>query len=265
MSQKQFDKWLREQGVDRRQGRYYLPCVGKATGDPADGALRVIISTRARDRHGDILEPAGVDTTAFRRNPVVLWAHRYDALPIGRAPRVQADESAVTAEVVFDSRPFAQEVLRLYREGFLAGWSVGFLPREWEVINNEDGRFGGYHVARWELVELSAVPVPANPDALTRELADGQIIAPALRKAIGRMLGDAKAGPPQGRGDEDPDAQTPAPAAPAAPGGTGADRTPEIATEALARALTPRLLRDLREWAEAAALREIRRRLGRLD
>jgi len=257
MSEKTFDLWLRELGADRRDGRYYLPCRGKAGRGDSEDALSVVISTPARDRHGDILEPAGLDAAAFRRNPVVLWAHRYDDLPIGKAVNIGAADGAVTAEVVFDRRPFAREVLRLYREGFLAGWSVGFLPREWEALQDEEGRFAGYHVTRWELLELSAVPVPANPEALTRELAGGRIQAPALRKALGEALAPAAA----------PHAATRPTAAPRAEGRPDrADHhSPPAAVERLADALIPRLLRGLRAWAEQAALREIRRWQGKVD
>jgi len=261
MSEKTFDLWLRELGADRRDGRYYLPCRGKARRGGSADALSVVISTRARDRHGDILEPGGLDAAAFLRNPVVLWAHRYDDLPIGRAARIEARDGAVTAEVVFDRRPFAREVLRLYREGFLAGWSVGFLPREWEVLQDEEGRFAGYHITRWELLELSAVPVPANPDALTRELAGGHIQVPALRKALDAALAPA---PPKPSPAPDTAPASPASHRPAGrPGRAGV--SPPAVVERLADALIPRLLRGLRAWAEQAALREIRRRQGKVD
>jgi HK97 family phage prohead protease len=188
MSWKQFDRWLLEHGVARKNGRYYIPCAGSATKGESGAALTVTIATRTKDRHGDILEPAGADTSAFQRNPVVLWAHQYDELPIGRASRLWSDGPSFLAEVLFDTRPFAQEVLRLYREGFLSGWSVGFLPKKWEVIEDANGKFDGYHIREWELVELSAVPVPANPEALTHELENGGIRAPALVKELGEML-----------------------------------------------------------------------------
>ena len=230
MSRKQFDRWLLNQGASRKNGRYYIPCDGSARKGESDGSLVVTISSRSRDRHGDVLEPHGADTSAFDRNPVVLWAHKYDELPIGRATRVWSDGQSMSAEIVFDSRPFAQEVLRLYREGFLAGWSVGFLPKKWEVMEDEDGKFNGYHVTEWELIELSAVPVPANPEALVRELETGGVRVPALLKDLGDAL-DA---------EED---------------------VPEISAEALERALFPLM----RKWAEQAAAQEIRRRQGRIE
>ena len=251
MSMKQFDQWLRGQGAERRDDHYTIACRSEAKGE--GDALTVVMSTGSADRHGDILDPAGIDTRAFEKNPVVLWAHKHDDLPIGRAGRVWSEDNTVMAEVNFDSRPFAKEVLRLYREGFLAGWSVGFVPKEWAVINDDNGKFSGYHVAKWELVELSAVPVPANPEALTRELSEGRIQAPALRKALDDAL-------PQEKETDTPPPETDDSAFP-----SGGDTPPEITPRALAAALFPRLWQGVRTWAEAAALREIRRRQGRLD
>ena len=34
------------------------------------------LTTRAIDRHGTIIEPAGVDCASHRTNPVFLWMHQ---------------------------------------------------------------------------------------------------------------------------------------------------------------------------------------------
>lgn len=46
--------------------------------------------TRDVDRHGTIIEPAGVDTTAFKANPVFLWMHQSggEGLPVQPPPDV---------------------------------------------------------------------------------------------------------------------------------------------------------------------------------
>ncbi len=43
---------------------------------------------------------------------------------------------------------------------------MGFLPSAWEERYDEGGRFKGYHFTKMELLEISVVPVPANPMAL---------------------------------------------------------------------------------------------------
>ncbi len=51
----------------------------------SEKAVVATISTRARDRQGDVIEPSGVRLARFRKNPVVLYAHDYEALPVARS------------------------------------------------------------------------------------------------------------------------------------------------------------------------------------
>ena len=43
------------------------------------------VSTDAIDRDGEVVVPRGIDKTHFQKNPVVLWAHDYRTMPIGKA------------------------------------------------------------------------------------------------------------------------------------------------------------------------------------
>jgi len=251
MSLSQFNKWLKTHGVTKGPRGYRVPCKAAAVeAEDASRRLRVTISTDARDRHGDILEPGGAQIAAFLKNPVVLWAHDYRSLPIGRCASLAREGGAIKAEIAFAPTPFAREVYDLYAKGFLRAWSVGFLPLTWEVLEDEEGKFGGYHVRSWELIELSAVPVPANADALTDALCKGLVREPALVKTL-------------------TDAVTPeADAAPrmAGAGEPGESRPPEaLETDAFTRALAAKLLFRLRPCLGDAVGREIRRRQGRLD
>ena len=54
----------------RRTG---TPLLNRAT--PGDRQVWFRLVTRDVDRHGTIIEPAGVDTRAFLANPVFLWMH----------------------------------------------------------------------------------------------------------------------------------------------------------------------------------------------
>jgi len=251
MSMSQFNKWLGKQGVTKGPRCYRIPCksVTLSVGD-GERKLRVTIATGSRDRHGDILEPGGAQIAAYLKNPVVLWAHEYKKLPIGRCTSLVRDGAALKAEILFAPTEFAKEVLNLYARGFLRAWSVGFLPLEWDVIENKDGKFGGYHVRSWELIELSAVPVPANADALTDALQKGLVREPALEMTLRNAV------------TSEADASSRKPGA----GQPDDHRSPEaLAPEAFARALAAKLLVRLRPCLGDAVGREIRRRQGRLD
>jgi hypothetical protein len=62
-----------------------------------------------------------------------------------------------------DLNPFGYMTYRLYREGFMNAVSVGFQPTEYTMAAD---RKWGINYIKQSLLEYSAVPVPANPDAL---------------------------------------------------------------------------------------------------
>lgn len=136
--------------------------------DETTRTLAIVVSTSRQDRQGDIIETAGLDFANFERNPVVLWAHDLQRPPVGRVLQVRKTGNGVEALVEFADTPFAREVFSLYAGGYLSAWSIGFIPRRWERLPATQG--GGYHILEAEVVEISAVPVPANPEALTKAL-----------------------------------------------------------------------------------------------
>lgn len=144
-----------------------------------DRSLRFTISTGIVDREQDTIAVAGWDLSAFLRNPVVLWGHDSAALPIGRALDVGLQGSALKATVRFipadtpERGQFAEAVYQLARQGFISATSVGFRPLQWDYTDDPergaDDWFPGIDFQRQELVELSIVTVPANPEALMDE------------------------------------------------------------------------------------------------
>jgi len=180
-------RWAVAQGFERSgKGNLKLPVLGE-TVVKANGDISVVISTNDIDRHGDILEPKGIDIKAFKKNPVVMWAHDYSQLPIARAPKITVDKGSIQADLEWwKGSAFAVEVSEMYRQGFLSAWSVGFLPTKWDEITDEkSGEITGYHIKKWELLEFSAVPIPANPNALGRAFDSGLITVPSLVKSLG--------------------------------------------------------------------------------
>jgi hypothetical protein len=181
-----------------------------------------------------VIDPRGVRLERFRKNPVVLYAHDYEGLPVARSlwERVRDGDSGpeLVAKPQFHmDTELSREVWALVEKGVLSAWSVGFIPEEWEPIDgNRINRRGrrerrerrtaaagerptcdavreaspssassacsalnevvgspGFRVKKWDLLEYSAVPVAANFEALTRELEERRITAPALVKSLG--------------------------------------------------------------------------------
>jgi HK97 family phage prohead protease len=142
--------------------------------------LLFTISTAGVDRDRDKIDVNGWKLDAYRKNPVVLWAHDHRGLPVARSRHiwVEGDKLKSVAEFVrADVSEFADRVYRLYREGFLRATSVGFLPKRWAFAEDADRPFG-IDFEEQELLEYSAVPVPANADALMEASAAGIDIEP---------------------------------------------------------------------------------------
>ena len=153
-------------------------------------ALRFAISTASVDRENDVVFLDGWDLDAFRRNPVVLWAHDQHCLPIGKAFDLDIEGDALKASVEFvaaetpEVGPRAEAVLQLCRNGFLSATSVGFRPLEYDIATSRDdgeGWFPPMNFLRQELLEFSIVTVPANAEALI-ELPDE--LTPASPQAL---------------------------------------------------------------------------------
>jgi len=149
----------------------------------ADGSGRRLtfkVSTGALDRDRDRIDPAGWDVSAYLKNPVVLWAHKYDELPIAKCVELRALPDALRATAEFATHELAEDVFQLYKGGFASAVSVGFIP-----IDQEPNEAGGHDVRRAELLEFSCVPVPSNPEALMIATAKGLArdgdVAAALR------------------------------------------------------------------------------------
>ena len=133
--------------------------------------LTFVISNEEVDRHGDVVLTQGWRLQDYQRNPVFLWAHDYTRPVIGRALSVWHEPGQLLARMEFAPTDFAREVSALYRSGYQQGVSVGFKPLRYEERRQVNtGAFLGIRFLEQELLEVSAVPVPANRHALRRGL-----------------------------------------------------------------------------------------------
>lgn len=186
--------------ADARLLKTYAPDLIKAEGGEDSRQLTFTISTGAVDRDRDTLAVAGWDVQDYLKNPVLLWAHDSDELPIGRAVAVVKRGSALHATFEFapaDIHPFADQVFRLLKAGFLKAVSVGFMPLEWAY----DEARGGFNFLKQSLLEVSVVPVPSNPQALLEAKRAG--IETGLVKAWAQELLDSGTEPPPVPPDEE--------------------------------------------------------------
>jgi len=137
--------------------------------DAPTDELEFIASDESVDRYGDIIRVDGWQLDAFRRNPVVLFGHDTHA-PIGTAPRVWKDGSKLRAAIKLAAEGTSEmvnAVRSLIAQKIIRAVSVGFRPTAEPLAlrDDEDNRTGWEFIGQ-ELLELSLVAVPANPQAL---------------------------------------------------------------------------------------------------
>jgi HK97 family phage prohead protease len=149
--------------------------------------LDFIASTDTLDRYHEIIDPAGWRLDGYRRNPVFQNAHNYGDIlfTIGKAlvTEVRSGSSPQLYQRVqfaTDVNPMARIAYGLYKGGFLNAVSVGFIPIRWEN-GAPDAPFRRKYLEQ-ELLEVSAVAIPANPDALALGLKAGAIHKSDLRE-----------------------------------------------------------------------------------
>jgi HK97 family phage prohead protease len=164
----------------------FIPIQREAASD-GSSSLSIVASTSQPDRYGDTINQLGWETGNYEANPVMLWAHSYDTAPVGKVGRLEKGSSDLRCKDIEWTPPemnaFGAQVGEMVRAGFLNTVSVGFLPIQWEERRDpETGSFLGYHFVKQELLEISVVPVPANPGALV----DSKGFAGAIRDWAGR-------------------------------------------------------------------------------
>lgn len=136
--------------------------------------LRMVASTQDPDRHGDVVVQSGVQLDNFLLNPVILNSHRYNDIldVIARGENVEIKGKGAKSKLEMDwvfaveQNPKAKIGFDLYAGGFLNASSIGFIPKKFKL--NKDGTTDYYTIIEWELLEVSAVSVPANARALAK-------------------------------------------------------------------------------------------------
>lgn len=137
-----------------------------------------IASTPTPDRMGDVVEPKGAQ---FKLPIPLLWQHDH-ADPIGwvRSARVTAAGIEVEGEIANvesgQLRDRLNNAWQMMRAGLVRGLSIGFraLKDGVEVLKDNSGlRFKSY-----ELLELSAVTIPANAEATITAIKSAAQAAP---------------------------------------------------------------------------------------
>jgi len=165
--------------------------------------------TRDVDRHGTIIEPAGVDTTAFKANPVFLWMHQSggEGLPeqpppdvvIGRVVNIDQVYEHLDIEVEFDDDGedgLATTCYRKVLKGFIRMVSIGCNPTSEAIVSIRGQDVLTYPTS--ELLECSLVIIGSNRAAskldraavaaVLRGLDDQPMLPPPVQQPLPRQV-----------------------------------------------------------------------------
>lgn len=121
----------------------------------------VVITTPTTDYMGDVIDPAGMDTTRYMAGTrAIFLAHDYGKLPVAQTLGLTKSPQGIRARFRWlEGNPEAATVRRVFDEGVL-GASVGFISIESEPAAR------GYRYTKSILTEWSLTGNPANPECV---------------------------------------------------------------------------------------------------
>lgn len=149
--------------------------------EPADAGNQPIIqftaSDETLDRYDEVVTAAGWKLDNYKRNPVFQNSHKYGDIlfTLGKSVLTEIRSNALVQRILFavDINPVAKLAYDMYRGKFLNAVSVGFIPIRWET-GSEQSPYRRKYLEQ-ELLELSAVSIPANPNALQNAVKAGAV------------------------------------------------------------------------------------------
>ena len=139
--------------------------------DEESRRVPAVFSDETPDRAGDIVRVAGWILDHFVRNPAMLWAHDHYIPAIGTIQNLSKAPPRLIGDAQFDESEFGDEIFQKYVAAVLRAFSVGLRPIKFAAMFSDEDQFDGFDFMEQELLEISAVNVGMNPEALARNLA----------------------------------------------------------------------------------------------
>jgi|GEM_PF-1926330 len=165
--------------VEPRQGQIGHAQMQLKSVDEASRQIHFLCSTGQVDRYGEVVDPDALKAAipGFMLNPVFVAGHQYSApggepTVIGHWNKLWVSGDGLEGIAQFDDEdPLSLRYWNLYRKGHMRAVSIGFVSKGWEMreLKQTDGQVRRVRVfTEVDLLEISAVTIPANPAALMR-------------------------------------------------------------------------------------------------
>ena len=153
----------------------------RAKREETEGAVMefdATITSARMDRDGDILEPKGAEVDP---RLALLWQHNHWD-PIGKLIEVTRQNSRrVDGRFAIADTALGSDAAQLVEFGALR-LSHGFLPKEWtELRDKKTDHFLGWHITKYEILEVSLVSVPSNVDTIITAYSSEKLHHPAVK------------------------------------------------------------------------------------
>lgn len=148
-----------------------------------DGKQVFVATDETVDREGEVISIDGWDLADYKRNPILLWSHNPFEPMIGRATNIRMrsidGKKKMTFEPEFHEKSdLSKLIAELVREGWMKTVSVGFRPFQKQ----------GNRYTKQQMLEISFVNIPANPEATQLALSKGYNM-----ETVGKLFGDEPA------------------------------------------------------------------------
>lgn len=168
--------------------------VSQAGTQSGERRMTFVASDATRDSYGTVLLPDGWELDRFNKNPIIGYMHdvHYASDPdavIGKG-RAYVEDDRLMVDVEFEPEGMNEKADKVWKKlefGTLNAVSVGFAALEGRWGEGEEGpgkKNETYYYTRMDLLEVSVVAIPANPNALKNDAGEVDRLSELRQAAI---------------------------------------------------------------------------------
>lgn len=168
--------------------------VSQAGTQSGERRMTFVASDATRDSYGTVLLPDGWELDRFNKNPIIGYMHdvHYASDPdavIGKG-RAYVEDERLMVDVEFEPEGMNEKADKVWKKlefGTLNAVSVGFAALEGRWGEGEEGpgkKNETYYYTRMDLLEVSVVAIPANPNALKNDAGEVDRLSELRQAAI---------------------------------------------------------------------------------
>ena len=168
--------------------------VSQAGTQSGERRMTFVASDATRDSYGTVLLPDDWELDRFNKNPIIGYMHdvHYASDPdavIGKG-RAYVEDDRLMVDVEFEPEGMNEKADKVWKKlefGTLNAVSVGFAALEGRWGEGEEGpgkKNETYYYTRMDLLEVSVVAIPANPNALKNDAGEVDRLSELRQAAI---------------------------------------------------------------------------------